>query len=220
VALVSAALLAAPAPAFLPLGVLVLGLLALARSTAVEVATVVRGFVPFLLFFVGLGVIFEPTWNQAGFLSVQASRLTLLLLLGQFLFFTATPSDVTEGIRWYLGWLGARRAWAAASMGAWALGSVPQVLDQAASLADAAALRGLSPRKKPLATMKLLTLALLVKTVSRSTDLASALEARGFGRHVPESHLRSTPGDWAGLGATVVWVVASWLLVPGGILGA
>ena len=105
-------------------------------------------------------------------------------------------------------------------MAAWALGSVPLVLDQAAALADAAALRGLSPRKQPLAAVRLLTLALLVRTVGRSTDLAGALEARGFGQHVPEAEIRSRPWDWWALAATVVWVIASWLLAAGGILGA
>jgi len=173
-----------------------------------------------LLFFVGLGVVFEPTWAQAGFLGVQATRLTLLLLLGHFLFVTATPSDVTEGIRWYLGWLGPRRAWAAASMAAWALASVPLVLDQADSLRDAAALRGLSGRRHPLVLVKILTLALLVRTIGRSTDLVAALEARSFGHHIPASGLRSRWGDWGALALASLWVAASWALVPSGIVGA
>lgn len=220
VGLLSAALLGAPTLALVPLGLLVGGLLVLARSRPVESLRVVAGFAPFLLFFVGLGVVFEPTWFQAAFLATQATRLTLLLLLGHFLFVTATPADVTEGIRWYLGWLGARRAWAAASMAAWALASVPLVLDQAASLLDAAALRGLSARKHPLVMVKILTLALLVRTIGRSTDLAAALEARSFGQHIPAMGLRSTWRDWGALTVVAGWVAASWLVVSGGIVSA
>lgn len=219
VAVTSAALLGSPAPALVPLGLLAVVLLALARATPGEVVGLIKGLAPFLLFFVGLGVVFEPTWNQVTFLGVQAVRLTFLLLLGHFLYVTATPTDVTEGIRWYLGWLGPRRAWAAASMAAWALASVPLVLDQTQSLLDAAALRGLAARKHPLVVMKLLTLALLIRTIGRSSDLAAALEARGFGDHVPPSSLRSGPADAGALAAALAWVGASWALVPGGILG-
>jgi len=218
VAGISAALLASPPLALVPLGLLVVGLLGLARSTAEEVLRVVWGFSGFLVFFVGLGVLFEPSWAQATFLGIQAARLTLLLLLGHFLFLTATPSDVTEGIRWYLGWLGPRRAWTAASMAAWALSSVPMVLDQATSLLDAATLRGLNPRRQPLKTMKLLTLALLVRTMSRSTDLAAALEARGFGNAVPPPRLAASGWDVLALAGTASWVAASWFLVPGAIV--
>ena len=210
-ALVSAGLLGAPAASLGPLGLGVLSLLVLARSTAGEIGRVVWGFSGFLVFFVGLGVAFEPTWAQAEFLGVQALRLTLLLLLGHFLFLAATPLDVTEGIRWYLGWLGRRRAWAAASMAGWALASVPLVLDQAATLLDAAALRGLTARRHPLRTMRLLTLGLLVRTVNRSTDLASALEARGFGNAVPPGTLRARPRDFVGMLAVTAGVAASWV---------
>lgn len=218
VAVTSAALLASPAAALVPIGLLVFSFLSLARSTLVETGHVIKGFLPFLLFFVGLGLLFEPTLAHAVFLGLQAARLTLLLLLGHVLYLTATPGDVTEGIRWYLGWLGSRRAWAAASMAAWALNSVPMVLDQAASLLDAAALRGMTPRKHPLQTMRLLTLALLVRTIGRSADLASALEARGFGQSIPPSDLRARPRDFVALAAVAGWLIASWALVPGGIL--
>jgi energy-coupling factor transporter transmembrane protein EcfT len=209
-AVLSGCVLAAPTPSLVALAALVLVLLALASSTAGEAARVVRGFSGFLVFFVGLGLLFEPTLAQAAFLGTQAARLTLLLLLGHFLFLAATPSDVTEGMRWYLGFLGKRRAWAAASMAGWALGSVPLVLDQAAGLLDAAALRGLTPRRHPLRTLKLLTLGLLVRTVGRSFDLASALEARGFGREVPPLRLRARVRDAAAFGAVVASAAASW----------
>jgi energy-coupling factor transporter transmembrane protein EcfT len=216
--LVSAGVLASPTAALVPLAFGVGALLALAGSTVWETARVVRGFAGFLGFFVVLGVAFDPTWAQAGFLATQAVRLTLLLLLGHFLFLAATPGDVTEGIRWYLGWLGPRRAWAASSMAGWALASVPLVLDQAATLLDAAALRGLTARRHPLKAMKLLTLALLVRTVTRSTDLASALEARGFGLAVPPPLLKSGVRDFAGLAAVAAGVAASWAF--GSILGS
>lgn len=219
VTLASASVLAAPPAALGPLTVFLVTLLTLARSTPGEILRVVRSFSGFLVFFVGLGVLFEPTWTQAAFLGLQALRLTLLLLLGHFLYLTATPSDVTEGIRWYLGWLGQRRAWGAASMAAWALASVPQVLEQASSLADAAALRGLTARRHPLRMMNLLTLGLLVRTIGRSSDLASALEARGFGQAVPPSNLKAQGRDGWALVATGLWLAASWSLVPGGILG-
>lgn len=224
VAAASAALLGAPAAALAPLGAGVLVLLGLSRARVAETVRVVGAFLPFVAFFLGLGLAFEPTVSQAVFLSLQALRLTLLLLLGHFLFVTATPSDVTEGIRWYLGWLGRRRAWAAASMAGWALASVPLVLDQARTLLDAAALRGLRFRRHPLRVVQLLTLALLVRTVGRSTDLAAALEARGFGQGVPEPLLRAKAADAAGLAAALAWIAASWALaswtvVSSGILG-
>jgi len=211
-ALLSAAVLAAPAAALVVLALEVAVLLHLAGSTAREALRVVAGFAGFLVFFFGLGLAFEPTAAHAAFLGWQALRLTLLLLLGHVLLLAATPSDVTEGIRWYLGWLGPRRAWAASSMAGWALASVPGILDQAAGLADAASLRGLAPRRHPLRAMRLLTLALLVRTVGRSTDLAQALEARGFGVAVPPPSLRSGWGDWVALAGVVSPAVVAWLV--------
>lgn len=211
-ALLSLCLVAAPPAATIPLGAAVLVLLALAGSTVAETWGVVRGFLGFLVFFVGLGVAFEPAWPQAAFLGIQALRLTLLLLLGHVLFLTATPSDVTEGIRWSLGWLGRRRAWAAASMAGWALGSVPLILDQADSLKEAAVLRGHSAARHPVQALKLVTLGLLIRAVERSTDLASALEARGFGLSVPASALRSRPRDAAIFAAVSAWCAASWAI--------
>lgn len=210
-AVVSAGLVGAPAGALVPLGLGVLGLLALAGSTVRETLRVVGGFAGFLGFFFAVGLGFEPTLAQGIFLGVQAARLLLLLLLGQFLFLTATPQEVTEGIRWYLGWLGRRRAWMVASMAAWALGSVPLVLDQAAGLLDAAALRGLTLRRHPVAVLKLVTLGLLVRTLERSMDLAAALEARGFGLEVPSPQLQARPRDGGWLGVTVGVVAASWV---------
>jgi len=98
---------------------------------------VVRGFLPFLVFFYALGLAFEPTVAQAAFLGWQSLRLTLLLLGGHLLLLAATPGDVAEGLRWYLGWLGRRRAWAAAGMAGWALASVPLALDQPTGVASA-----------------------------------------------------------------------------------
>ena len=209
-ALLSAAVLAAPAVSLVALSVEVAALLRLAGSSVREAARVVAGFSGFLIFFFGLGLAFEPTSAQAAFLGVQALRLTLLLLLGHVLMLAATPASVTEGIRWYLGWLGPRRAWAAASMAGWALASVPLILDQADGLTDAAALRGLRARRHPLRMLNLLTLALLVRTVGRSTDLAEALEARGFGVAIPPAELRARPRDWGALAATALPAVAAW----------
>lgn len=209
-ALVSASVLGAPVPSLVPLAVLTLGLLAAARCTPAEVGRVVLSFTPFFVFFFALGLAFEPTGNQAAFLGVQALRLVILLLLGHELFLAATPTEVTEGIRWYLGWLGPRRAWAAASMASWALASVPQTLDQASTLLEAAALRGLTVRRHPLRALNLLTLGLLVRTVDRAADLTAALEARSFGAAVPPSGLRARPIDTAALAAVVLWCALSW----------
>lgn len=211
IGVLSASVLAAPALALLPLAAAIFGLLTLARVRLDEVVSVVLGFVGFLVFFLTVGVAFEPTWTQAGFLSVQAARLLLLLLTGHFLFLAATPSDVTEGIRWYLGWLGRRRAWAAASMAGWALASVPLILDQAGQLLDAAALRGLRPARHPLRTLKLLTLGLLIRVFERSSHLAASLEARHFGVSAPPSTLRARWRDLAALGALCLWCAGSWL---------
>lgn len=203
---------AAPAGSLVFLALGIAGLLALARSTLGEAGRVVRSFLPFAAFFWVLGVAFEPTAAQAGFLGIQALRLVLLLLTGHFLFLAATPSQVTEGIRWYLGWLGPRRAWAAASMAGWALGSVPRILDQASGLLEAAALRGLTLRRHPLGVIKILTLGLLVRTVEQGADLAAALEVRGFGQEVPSTSLRARPRDGLGLAGAVLGTGLAWVL--------
>jgi energy-coupling factor transporter transmembrane protein EcfT len=208
----STCVLAAPSWTLLPLGAATLVLLALARTSAGEVAAVVRGFIGFLVFFLAVGVAFEPTWTQTGFLAIQAARLLLLLLTGHFLFTAATPSDVTEGIRWYLGWLGRRRAWAAASMAGWALASVPLILDQAGQVLDAAALRGFRPSRHPLRAVGLLTLGLLIRVFERSAQLAASLEARNFGAAVPPSALRARWTDFAALFGLAAWCAASWLV--------
>lgn len=210
VGLLSAVVLGAPAPSLVPLSVVVVVLVALAGARARETLGVIAGLAPFFAFFFVLGVIFEPTADRAAFLGVQVARLTLLFLTGHLLYLAATPADVTEGLRWYLGWLGRRRAWAAASMASWALASVPLVLDQASGLLDAAALRGLTLRRHPLRALKLVTLGLLVRTFERSATLADALEARGFGQSVPESTARARPRDAVALGVLVVVCAASW----------
>ena len=208
--LVSTSLLAAPPAALGPLGAGVLLLLKLAGSTLKETARVVWGFAGFVIFFVGLGLLFEPTWTQAEFLGIQAARLTLLLLVGHVLFLAATPADVTEGIRWCLTGLGRRRAWGAANMASWALASVPLILDQASTLTEAALLRGHSARRHPLRAVKLLTLALLIRTVGRSTDLTDALQARSFGLSVPQSNLKAGLKDGLAFGGAAAWCAASW----------
>jgi len=217
-ALVSASVLGAPVPALVPLTLLTMGLLAAARCTPGEVGRVVGSFAAFFMFFLGLGLAFEPTWDQAAFLGVQAARLVVLLLLGHGLFLAATPTEVTEGIRWYLGWWGPRRAWAAASMASWALASVPQTLDQASTLLEAAALRGLTVRRHPLRALNLLTLGLLVRTVDRAADLTAALEARSFGAAIPPSDLRARAIDGWAFAGVVLWCALSWaggsILVP------
>ena len=96
-------------------------------------------------------------------------------------------------------------------MASWALASVPLVLDQAATLSDAALLRGHSARRHPFQALKLLTLALLVRTFERSTDLTSALQARGFGVSVPPPTLKSAPRDALAFAAVVAWCALSWL---------
>jgi len=212
VGVLGSALLAAPSGALVPLAAAVFALLALARATAGETVRVARGFVGFMAFFFAVGLLFEPTWEQASLLGIQSARLLLLLLTGQFLFLAATPADVTEGIRWYLGWLGRRRAWAAASMASWALASVPRILDQADQLLDAAALRGLKPARHPVRTLKLLTLGLLIRVFERSGDLAAALEARNFGAAVPVSSLQARWRDFAGFTALCLWCVGAWVV--------
>jgi energy-coupling factor transporter transmembrane protein EcfT len=190
-------------------GGLVALLLFLAQARAGEVFRVVKSYSGFLIFFFAVGIAFEPTWEQAQFLGIQGVRLALLLLLGHVLYLAATPSDVVDGIRWTLGFLGRRRAWMAASMAAWALASVPQVLDQAAQLGDAVRLRGQSPRH-PVRGMTLMTLGLLVRTIERTTDLAAALEARGFGQSVPELTLRARWRDFVFLGAMAAACATAW----------
>jgi len=208
-AVLGACLVAGPPGALVVLGLLVVVLLALARATGRETLAVLGGFLGFLLFFLAVGLAFEPTWDQAAFLGIQALRLGLLLLVGHALFLAATPADVTDGIRWTLGWLGRRRAWMASSMAGWALASVPLVLDQAVQLGDAARLRGQTARH-PVRGMKLITLGLLVRTVEKTTDLTAALEARGFGSSVPELHLRARPRDLVVLGFAVAACAAAW----------
>lgn len=211
-------ILAAPTGALVGLTLVVVVLLASARSTLAEVGRAVGGWLAVLGFFGVVGVVWEPTLAQALLLGTQLVRLVLLFLVGHFLLVAATPAAVTEGLRWYLGWLGPRRAWAGANMASWALASVPQVLDRAKVLGDAAVLRGLTPRRHPVRMAKVLTLGLLVDALGRSLTLAWALEARGFGLAVPPVTLRSRPQDWAALAGVIAACALSWVF--GGILGA
>lgn len=213
---VTTTLLAGPPGVVVPGALVVFGLLAAARCRPGEALAVVTRLGIWLGVWAGLSWAFDPTLARAAEVGLQAARLVLVLLVGHVLFLAATPGDVTEGLRWFLGWLGPRGAWAAASMAGWALGSVPQALEQAQGLGEAAALRGLSARRHPVRAVKLVTLGLLVRTLGRSVDLASALEARGFGNAVPEPTLKSRPRDAGALVAVVLGCVLSWLI--GGIL--
>jgi len=211
------AILGAPTPALAGLSVVVGLLLASARSRVSEVARAVGGLLGFLAVFWVIGFALEPTAARALVLALQFARLVLLFLVGHFLLVAATPADVAEAVRWYLGWLGQRRAWVGANMASWALASVPQVLDRGRILGDAAVLRGLVPARHPVRMAKVLTLGLLVDALGRSLTLAAALEARGFGLTVPPVTLKSRARDWAALGAVVSGCALSWAF--GGILG-
>ncbi|MEI8095661.1 MAG: energy-coupling factor transporter transmembrane component T [Spirochaetales bacterium] len=209
----SAAVLASPAWGLVFLAVSLVPGLAAARVKPGDLGRLALSLAPYFAFFAGVGLLLTPTTGQAALLGLQSARLALLFLASHFLLVTATPQTVARGIQWFLRPLGARRAWLGASMASWALAAVPRLVDQGKGLLEAAALRGLRPARRPLATVKLVTLGLLVRVVQQASITADALETRGFGTHVPKHGLVARPSD-------VLWfllwtaVCATAMLMP------
>lgn len=210
VALISPLLIFAPVFSLVGLTLGVAGLLTLARTRWHEVWALTKGFGGFLLFFLAVGLLFLPTWENAAFLLVQSARLFVLLLTSQFLLLTLTAFELTAALQWFFSWLGRRRAWYLASMASWAVTSIPQVMDQAAVLREAASLRGLELKRHPLVWLKLLTLALMVRVVEKSAEMSWALEARCFGQAVPGIDLKAQLKDWGFLAVWTAWCGLAW----------
>ena len=208
----SAVVLAAPPWSLVPLAAGLALLLVLAEVTWSEIARLLASLAWFFAFFLGAGFLLTPTTEHLAFLGLQSARFLLLFLASHVLLVTATPLTVTAAIQWFLGFLGAQRAYFAASMAGWALGSVPRVLDQARSLTDAAALRGLTMLRRPLGWTRLVTLGLLVKTIETAALTAQALEVRSFGSQIPPHGLRARPRDAVAGTAWSVYCVV-WLVL-------
>jgi energy-coupling factor transporter transmembrane protein EcfT len=166
----------------------------------------------FFAFFVGTGFLLTPTLEHLAFLGLQSARFLLLFLASHVLLVTATPFTVTAAIQWFLCFLGRRRAYFAASMASWALGSVPRLLDQAQTLTEAAALRGVTVSRHPLRWTRLVTLGLLAKTLETAAVTAQALEARCFGAQIPPHGLRARAFD-AVVGTGWSLYCLAWLVV-------
>jgi len=185
-------------------------LLVLAKTTAKEILSLLKFYAAFFVLLVGLGTVFQPGVANFLFLCCQGLRIFILILSGHFLTSTATPLDVTAGIQWLLGFLGKRRAYYAASMTSWALASVPRILDQAQTIREAALLRGVDPRRRPVVFLRLLSLSLLVRAVESSAEMSWALEARLFGQTIPDHGLRSRASDFLAAGAWLGWCALSF----------
>lgn len=205
-AVVGIGILSATPGALFILGIGVVTLLRKAKARWSEIGRVAQGLAGFLALFWILNWFFEPTIDQAIFLFVQSVRLLLLFLTGHVLLLAATPHDVVDGIRWYFGFLGKRRAWAWASMASWALASIPQVLDQARELLEAARLRGLSLARHPGRVLRLVTLSLVTKALERADHLADAMEARNWGVSIPDARHRARASDVVALVGVLGWV--------------
>ena len=120
--------------------------------------------------------------------ALKAARLLTVLLAGQLLASTTDPADLAEAVRRVTRFL--PRIWSAALASAFSLTLtfVPLILDEAATIRDAAFSRGLGQRRSILRRAVSLGLPMAEATLRRADRTAEALIARGY---VPDP----TPGD-------------------------
>ena len=129
----------------------------------------------------------------------DAGRLVFLVFLGH-LFIAVTPvSDLQRAVRFFAGPRTALLAGLAVAL-------IPELMDWASETAAAGSLRGLSPRRRPVAALVILGSSLVRKTAERAASTAEALEARNFRYDRSWKPLRPGVPD---LAAAALFIVAA-----------
>ncbi len=111
---------------------------------------------------------------------LQTLRVALLFEAGHLLTLTTSPGQIAQAVRQLARPLGRTRALQAAALVSLTISAIPGILDRAAMVKDAAALRGVKPRPS-LIMVNLWTIVLLRVLLTRGADTAQALELRGWG---------------------------------------
>ena len=111
---------------------------------------------------------------------LQISRIALLLEAGHLLTTTTSPGQIAEVVRGLFRPWGRLRALQSAALVSLTIKAIPEILDRASQVKNAALLRGMKPTPSFI-LIKLWTIVLLRVLLTRGAETAQALELRGWG---------------------------------------
>jgi len=124
--------------------------------------------------------------------ALRSARLLTVLMAGQLLSATTDPADLSAAVRKILFFLPTSWSSAMATAISLTLAFIPQILDEAGIIRDAAFSRGLGSRRSPLRRSVSLGLPLAEATLRRADLTTEALLSRCYSENPtpPELHLR------------------------------
>ena len=144
---------------------------------------------------------------------IRAARLLVMLLAGQLLAATTDPADLSEALRRLVFFLPRRWSGALASTISLTLSFLPVMLDEAASVRDAAFSRGLGGRRSLFRRALSLGLPLADAALRRADLTAEALLSRSFTDHPTPREMKAATADWIAFALVILPPLLVLLLI-------
>ncbi len=144
---------------------------------------------------------------------LKALRLLLMLTAGQLLASTTDPGDMAAAIRRIMFFLPNSWSGPLAMAAALCIGFIPCLLDEAASVSDAAVSRGIESRRSIFSRALCLGLPLSEATIRRAEITADAMISRCYRPDATPLPLTVRRWDWALIAGCVLPLAAYWVWI-------